>query len=91
MSERINLNYLESRLKIRQQNRNNQKRPLSTSSECCPGSSIVSDSGLGDWQIVYALDKERKMLLVAKIDQREQLLNSTWAITATQGNLISFP
>lgn len=28
---------------------------------------------LGDWRVVYVLDKERKLLLVAKIDQRGQV------------------
>ena len=28
---------------------------------------------LGDWRIVYAVDKERNLLLVAKIDQRGQI------------------
>lgn len=28
---------------------------------------------LGDWRVVYALDKERNLLLVAKIDQRGQV------------------
>ena len=28
---------------------------------------------LGDWRVVYVLDDERKILLVAKIDRREQV------------------
>ena len=28
---------------------------------------------LGDWRVVYALDKERNLLLVAKIDRRGQV------------------
>lgn len=28
---------------------------------------------LGDWRVVYALDKEQNLLLVAKIDQRGQV------------------
>ena len=27
----------------------------------------------GDWRVVYALDKERNLLLVAKIDQKGQV------------------